>query len=537
MSHGSLTARDAPIAGRIDRRRANHFPGATGKEANASRTATPRTLRTNPAVNPEALLVVIALFTALIAMILLQDVVSWDPLTTAFIGLALAAILARRSVLATVHLLGVSLAFGILPGAVGVSGSSAASFLANVWALAFAIGAAALSLRRNLHPRSSYRLTQPGPAHFLVAYLSLAVQAWAVASSQLGVSAQIASGLTTPTGALGFTIIVGPPLTQMILIGAIRARARLLAPMLLAALQTIVLASGGFRGAGILFLVTTGVALAVFRNRLDPRPSRRRNSLLILTGLALAVVTFALGSARKSQVALEAWGDAGQFRLDSNWWHGVAERAQKLTFLDNAIQASVLPGVRDALSWQSQLLALVPRPLWPGKPIIDYGQQVSVHVYGLEYGTSSTTVSAVGDAMINAGLVGVLLVGLLTGAVLAGGERLVAKHQGILGLALSVVLANAALNFESPVILTTAGAMRSLFLLVVVWWIANRLGTKLFGTRPHESSSHWWWQRTETRGGSQTRTGSQTEYQTHPDGLEFTARTPKTPVSDPLVRR
>ncbi|PZS30464.1 MAG: hypothetical protein DLM58_13665 [Pseudonocardiales bacterium] len=124
-----------------------------------------------------------------------------------------------------------------------------------------------------------------------------------------------------------------------------------------------------------------------------------------------------------------------------------------------------------AVAWPTQVQAGIPRIFWPGKPIVDYGQQVSVAVYGLRYGESSSFITVIGDTLVNFDVFGVVVGAFLLGLAISRLERRVRRGSGEYSLVLAAVLVNAVLGGEVTLILTLVTAVKS-FLVVLTLWIA-----------------------------------------------------------------
>ncbi|PZS30470.1 MAG: hypothetical protein DLM58_13695 [Pseudonocardiales bacterium] len=83
--------------------------------------------------------------------------------------------------------------------------------------------------------------------------------------------------------------------------------------------------------------------------------------------------------------------------------------------LNRAVTLADDHNLRAAVNLGTQIQAGVPRFLWPGKPPVDYGQQVSVAAYSLRYGQSSSFLTDVGDQYVNFKVPGVVIGALLLG--------------------------------------------------------------------------------------------------------------------------
>jgi hypothetical protein len=147
----------------------------------------------------------------------------------------------------------------------------------------------------------------------------------------------------------------------------------------------------------------------------------------------------------------------------------VARRLDLGVPLEQAIRHQNDPSVESALSWTFQVQAFVPRFLWPDKPIIDYGQQVSVTVYGLQYGQSSSTLSTVGDVLVNLKLGGVVIIAFFLGLALTLAERRIGYGTELASAALAAGLSYAIVGQETSVIVTVAALIRNLIVAAILW--------------------------------------------------------------------
>jgi hypothetical protein len=148
-------------------------------------------------------------------------------------------------------------------------------------------------------------------------------------------------------------------------------------------------------------------------------------------------------------------------RLD----HGVALQAA-IQFQDNV-------SVQEAVSWTFQIESLIPRSFWPDKPVIDYGRRVSVAVFG-QYGPTSSTITTVGDTLVNFKIPGMITAAVLLGFVLSLAERRVRSSVGLASLVLTAALSySVAGSGESPLILIFAGVLQQVLVAAVLWAASN----------------------------------------------------------------
>ena len=129
--------------------------------------------------------------------------------------------------------------------------------------------------------------------------------------------------------------------------------------------------------------------------------------------------------------------------------------------------------MQEAVSWTFQVEALIPRFIWPDKPVIDYAQRVSVAVYG-EYGRTSSTITTIGDTLVNFKIPGMIIAAVLLGFVLSLAERRVRSSVGLASLVLAAALSYAATGSqEEPLILVVADVLRNILVAAVLWAASN----------------------------------------------------------------
>lgn len=140
-------------------------------------------------------------------------------------------------------------------------------------------------------------------------------------------------------------------------------------------------------------------------------------------------------------------------------------------------EAAQLQG--DERLWMLPLYPLVPRFLWPGKPVLDKGRRFSV-LLGIRDETS-TAITYPGDLYLTFGLPGILVGMLVLGLLAQSLISLVSGAQDKRKLFLYAALFLAATNIENDVFAFWSGLIKSLAVLMVVAWVA-------YGTRPRVSS-------------------------------------------------
>lgn len=357
-------------------------------------------------------------------------------------------------------------------------------FLASLWILAACLGGVISSRTGRSSPRlrtvpSLQRLT---PAVF-IAILSLLAEYVLVARGSFGVAGQYATG-NSGGGYLGLLVQIGPPSAAGALLATLarptRTTGDLVVPAALVALQAVALTFSGFRGAAPLYVLA--VALCSFR----PAAAKRRmpvgRRLVVGAALFCFVGGLFLHGASVRQSAATAAGSAAPHISVSNALPTVVQRFDESPYLARADESRDQPAAREAVSLRNQLTAIVPRFLYPSKGNVDYGQQLSIAVYGATANTrNSSTVTTFGDAMINGGLPGgfvlVAIYVFLVDAVL----RRTRRAATVQSLSVRVALVTAALNLEAPAGLNLVGILRASIAIVVAQWLVARVVLPLAG--------------------------------------------------------
>jgi hypothetical protein len=383
----------------------------------------------------------------------------------------------RTSLLATLYLAQITVYYGLTWLVVGSPGSPTMVALVMLWAAGVLLGAHAVRVPRG-HPTPGDRPDPLGWPHFTVAAGLVALQATLALSAKLGVAAQLTGGLSTPTGVLGILITAAPAVTLMLLVTSLNSGRHTAATVVVVITEVVSLALSGFRGSAVLFVIAVFTIAALRLSRLSPwrRPGRVAVGSLAL--LAVAIVGFIGAANVKSEAATNSGlSSAGTelFGLDEAL-PTIANRLDLRPALQTAVDLRDDPSAADAVSWTFQLQALVPRALWPNKPIIDYGQRVTAEIYGARNSRSSSTVTTIGDTLINFGAAGVVVAAVLLGALLRVLERLARYGRGPVGLALAASVAVFVVGQEAPLILSIAGLIRNLLVSWLLWRLATYLG-------------------------------------------------------------
>jgi hypothetical protein len=399
----------------------------------------------------------------------------WHPVALILVPM-LGAVAARRfSLLATVVLVQVAVTFGVAWFVLGGDRGPELVALVVVWSAGLAVGA---GLSGPAPRTESQRVWQPPRwPHVAIAVVLIAVQAAQVVGGSSGFRAQLATGMSTPAGPAGIASTAGPVLIGVMLLAALGSGRRLIVAATLAAAQAGVLALSAFRGAAMVFGVSSIIAAALSLPRASPwrRPQRMVPACLLLVGVALA--GFLVAATVRDRTATEMGLSSSGTRViaASDAVPYIAARLDLGQSLTRAIDRKDDPDLAEAASWRFQAQAFVPRSIWPDKPILDYGQRISAAAYGMRQSRSSSTISMIGDALINVGPGGVALVAVLLGFGVAFAERRIRAGAGVWSLVTAVALSVAVLGQESPLPLTAARLLRDVLVVGFLWLGADAL--------------------------------------------------------------
>jgi hypothetical protein len=414
----------------------------------------------------------------MVAALALPNWTTWAPGLMLAVP-ALAAWLVRRtSILAALVLAQVSLYYGLTWVVLQKERPPVVVALVVAWSAGLAIGS--LAVRHDRTIRVSRTWTPARWPHFVLATVVVALQAALVTSGRLGIGAQFAMGVSTPTGILGILSTVGPVVTLMLLITALGSGQKVAPAVLLVLAQDGVLSLSGFRGAPVIFLISVFAAAALTLPS-DSKWRKPRRAAVAGTGLALAcLVAFSAAAVVKDRVAKEmnassegtqlfGWADAPTY---------VSTRLDLGSPLSQAVELKDDSTVTAAVSWVFQIQALIPRALWPDKPTIDYGQRVSAAAYGQNYGQSSSTITTIGDTLVNFSILGVGIASVLLGLILSLAERRIRAGVGLPSLVLAAGLSGAVVGQESPLILIAAGLIRNVVVAALLWLACQAICTR-----------------------------------------------------------
>jgi hypothetical protein len=395
----------------------------------------------------------------------------------------------RTSMLAALVLAQISLYYGLTGLVLGKEPQPVVVALVVGWSAGLVIGA--LAIRRDL----TIRVTTPWPParwpHYVLATGIVALQAALATSGRLGIGAQLAGGVSTPTGVLGILSTVGPVVTVMLLITSLGSGRKVAPALLLVLVQDAVLAQSGFRGAPVIFLISVFVAAALTLPN-DSKWRQPRRVVAAAAGLAVvSLIAFSAAAVVKDRVATQmnassvgtrlfGWADAPTY---------VSTRLDLGSPLSKAVELKDDPAVKEGVSWVFQLEALIPRAVWPGKPTIDYGQRVSAAAYGMNYGQSSSTITTIGDTLVNFSMVGIGIASVLMGLVLSLAERRIRAGTGLACMVLAAGMSSTIVGQESPLILIATGLIRNVVVAAVLWLACEAIGRR-FGLADSPAFAH-----------------------------------------------
>lgn len=386
---------------------------------------------------------------------------------------ALALAVAPRSSIVAAYLAQAAVFFGLTsllrtsPIPSGVYGAVV------VWILGVAGGA--LAVRHRTVPAQYFKALSPLTwKHSAAVAGSVGVHAALVLTHQVGYSAQISTGRTTPTGILGAISGLAAVLSAAYFATALKTGSHRTMATCFVLIEASVLSLAGFRGQGVAYVVAILVSFFVLRSR-NTRWSLPRLVALAVACLALFAMLFSLGSAVRSQQAstlgVTSEGTREVFGIDA--LKAISRRLDMAESLASGYRYRDDAVVRDRLAWKDQALAFVPRVLWPEKPDANYGQRVSVYVYGLPFGASSSTITTIGDVLLNSNFLGVATVAWAWGFLISRVETW-ARGDRVTSPVIVTAVALSVLNFEQPLLLTIAGTLKLVLLASLVWWVCGR---------------------------------------------------------------
>jgi len=434
---------------------------------------------------------------AMSVLLALREWNGWaTPLLVIVPGLLTVAVI-RSSVVSAAYLAQMTVYFGVTSLFLGSHWQPRLVSTVLLSALALATGTimGGLSTRRastRTVPWIAGSWLEPHWSHWVMAGGLMGVSAYLSLSGGSGYEAQLIDGRSTPAGVLGTLSVTGPVVTIMLLLAHMRSGTRSIGVIGFAGVQMLVLGLSGFRGASVVFLLALllGAALTLPSNSVWRRKSRLVIILPVLLGLTVS--TLVLGASVKNAAAtrLGVASSGTELVTLDNALLGAATRFQLSSSLNTAIEYEHDAAAREAVSWAAQLQAVVPRVLWPEKPTVDYGQRVSVAMYGLTYGESSSTVTTIGDQLLNFGPIGLTLIGLSAGYAFRRLEdRTRSDNRGVWVFVAAVVIYTS-IGLETPVVLVLIGILRNGLVAGALWaaatWIARPQTDSVYGSMAQE---------------------------------------------------
>jgi hypothetical protein len=420
----------------------------------------------------------LALIALSVAALVSPDAFVWHPALMIIVPTIGVLFAWRSSLLAVLVLSQVALSYGLTWLLQHHDRPPEVVALVVVWSTGLAIGSGVG--RKRTTPVAGRAFGEPSWLHITLAAGLVGVQGNLVLSGSLGFESQLDSGVSTPTGIAGILSTAGTVVVLMLLAVSLGSGRRVGLASLIAAVQAGVLALSGFRGASLVFLISV---VAVCALTLPARSPWRRPRRLALVGVGLALVAllgFLVGAVVRDRVATErslssrgtqlfGAGDAVSY---------IAARLDLGDPLDRAVRLRDDPGLVEAVSWRFQAQAFVPRALWPDKDILNYGQRVSAAAYGMRASRSSSTITVIGDTLVNFSPAGVSVAAILVGLLLGGAERRIRAGTGLPSLVFAAGLSSFIVGQETPLILSVAGLARNILVAAALWvacdWLRNR---------------------------------------------------------------
>jgi hypothetical protein len=198
-------------------------------------------------------------------------------------------------------------------------------------------------------------------------------------------------------------------------------------------------------------------------------------AVLAVGGVGGFLVGAAVRTGAAEESGLTAQAQQNQQATDLS---AVVARIDLGGYLGQALLYQDDPALRDAVAWQAQAGAVIPRFLWPEKPTVDYGTRVSAAAYGMHDTRSSSTISTLGDTVVNWGMAGVVIAGVVLGALLGWTERRVRAGTGVAALVLAAGLSAFVVQQEMPLLLWVIAMVRTMLVVSAVWVVATVAGRR-----------------------------------------------------------
>jgi hypothetical protein len=303
----------------------------------------------------------------------------------------------------------------------------------------------------------------------------MCAQAYLLHAGILGYSAQINSGLSTPTSILGSLSAVAPigvlAVCAMWQPGSINRSA--LGALVVG--ETALLVATGFRGAAPTFVAALIIVVVVTRAE-NLRAMGSGKLAAIAAGLAIAAIgTFTAAAFLKDAAAMSKWGrtDAPIVWTADEFLPQLGQRLDLGPPFKMSLAYSGAVEEPGVFSWSNQSVALFPRIFWRDKPIVGYPQFVTSEIYGLRDVQSSSTISTLGDVNLNSGPYGTLIIGILIGI----GLNLIEQHirsgrSRPIGYIAFAIILPVLIDQETPLGLKLADLLQPLVVLLLLWRVA-----------------------------------------------------------------
>ena len=428
--------------------------------------------------NTQVLVVLIAI--ALICLTTaVPDMRAWQPLMMLLIPATAAWTIRRQSLLVALYLLQVSIYYGLTGLLLGHERPPELVALVILWSAGVTLGGWLVRAKsRDQRTRMvTRRIWRPATwLQFILSCLLLGIHALLVFTGQLGYQAQLTLGQSTPTGTLGTLATATPIIILLFLVNALGSGLWIVPAVALALGEAIVFSVSGVRGAGVAFFIEVAI-LAALVLPVDSPWRRPRRVVIVGPVLASLVVFIFIAAAGVKNTASSEFRGSVQDSSLSNL-DVILTRLDYGKPLEEAIVNSNNYGVQQAVNWSDQLTAGLPRFLWPEKPVVDYGQKVSVAVYGLKYGESSSFITIIGDTFVNLGTLGVAVGSVMLGLLLSALERRVRAGTGLPTFVLAAALAYSIMNSEATLIFFAITLIRTILVSAALWGMAGMIGAK-----------------------------------------------------------
>lgn len=369
-----------------------------------------------------------------------------------------------------------------------------ASLVIGLWFLGFVTGARLGSRRLDARttPTGRPETLWASRRHLVVLGVAgLLVRCALLVSGQLGLEAQYSSG-TSESGPLALFAIIGSVCAAAAFwVGRGEPETRPGFPLVTTGLvlaHAASLAFSGFRGAGPLYLIVVWIVGAESRRR-SAVPQGAKWAVVGVALVAVGIGLFAVGAAARQGYAADA-GKSSESTAGIPTQEAILLRLDGRTPLEVAYSHRHDSLARDAVAVRDQVAAVIPRVIYPDKPVVNYGTRVAYAYYGIPYSyRTSSTVTFLGDIYINAGLAGVCVVAALLGLLLQRAfQRLLSADTGM-SYAVSYVLVAALLRIESPLILNAVEVLRELIALILILALARAVAP-LAGRRLRAAPEH-----------------------------------------------